>query len=81
MRIGVVGVGVVGASVGWHLAMRGVDVVMIEAGLPGEGVTNWSFSWVNASNKAETREYFDLNAAGAVRRRRPQQFPARASGR
>ena len=39
---------------------------MIDAGLPGEGVTNWSFSWVNASNKTETREYFDLNAAGVI---------------
>jgi glycine/D-amino acid oxidase-like deaminating enzyme len=64
MRIGVIGVGIVGASVGWHLARRGVDVVMIDAGQPGEGVTNWSFSWVNASNKTETREYFDLNVAG-----------------
>ncbi len=66
MRIGVIGVGIVGASVGWHLALRGVDVVMIDAGLPGEGVTNWSFSWVNASSKTETREYFNLNVAGIV---------------
>jgi glycine/D-amino acid oxidase-like deaminating enzyme len=64
MRIGVIGVGIVGASTGWHLAKRGVDVVMIDAGQPGEGVTNWTFSWVNASNKTETREYFDLNVAG-----------------
>ena len=64
MRIGVIGVGIVGASIGWHLAGRGVDVVMIDAGQPGEGVTNWTFSWVNASNKTETRKYFDLNVAG-----------------
>ena len=30
MRIGVIGVGIVGASIGWHLANHGVDVVMIE---------------------------------------------------
>jgi glycine/D-amino acid oxidase-like deaminating enzyme len=64
MRVGVIGVGIVGASVGWHLAKRGVEVVMIDAGQPGEGVTNWTFSWVNASNKTETKEYFDLNVAG-----------------
>ena len=64
MRIGVIGIGVVGASVSWHLSERGVEVVMIDAGQPGEGVSNWSFSWVNASNKTETREYFDLNVAG-----------------
>ncbi len=66
MRIGVIGIGVVGASVGWHLAERGIDVVMVDAGRPGEGVTNWSFSWVNASNKTETKEYFDLNVAGVA---------------
>jgi glycine/D-amino acid oxidase-like deaminating enzyme len=66
MRIGVIGVGVVGASIGWHLAKRGVEVVMVDAGQPGGGVTSWSFSWVNASNKTETKEYFDLNVAGVV---------------
>ncbi|MFE4722536.1 FAD-dependent oxidoreductase, partial [Streptomyces sp. NPDC056728] len=50
-RVAVVGVGVLGASVGWNLSRRGVKVVFIDAGQPGEGVTNWSFSWANASNK------------------------------
>jgi glycine/D-amino acid oxidase-like deaminating enzyme len=69
MRTGVIGVGIVGASVGWHLARHGVEVVMIDAGQPGEGVTNWSFSWVNASTKTVTREYFDLNVAGMAAHR------------
>jgi glycine/D-amino acid oxidase-like deaminating enzyme len=69
MRVGVIGVGIVGASVGWHLSNRGVEVVMIDAGQPGGGVTNWSFAWVNASNKTETREYFDLNVAGMAAHR------------
>jgi glycine/D-amino acid oxidase-like deaminating enzyme len=64
MRIGVIGVGIVGASVGWHLARRGAEVVLIDAGQPGGGVSNWSFSWVNASSKTECKEYFDLNVAG-----------------
>lgn len=63
-RTGVVGVGVLGASVGWHLTMLGAKVVFIDAGRPGAGVTNWSFSWVNASNKTVTRSYFDVNVAG-----------------
>ena len=66
MRIGVIGVGIIGASVGWHLANHGAEVVMIDAGRPGEGVTNWTFSWVNVSNKTETKEYFDLNVAGVA---------------
>src|ERR1700689_4302666 len=64
MRVGVIGVGIVGASVGWHLAQKGVEVVLIDASRPGEGVTNWTFSWVNASNKTDTKAYFDLNVAG-----------------
>ena len=64
MRVAVIGAGIVGSSVGWHLAKHGTEVVMIDAGQPGAAVTNWSFSWFNASNKTETREYFDLNVAG-----------------
>ncbi|MFI6689865.1 NAD(P)/FAD-dependent oxidoreductase [Streptomyces sp. NPDC050485] len=63
-RVAVIGVGILGASVGWNLSQHGAKVVFIDAGLPGEGVTNWSFSWVNASNKTVRRSYFDLNVAG-----------------
>ncbi|MGW0759653.1 NAD(P)/FAD-dependent oxidoreductase [Streptomyces sp. NPDC002814] len=63
-RVAVIGVGVLGASVGWNLSRHGANVVFIDASLPGEGVTNWSFSWVNASNKTVRRSYFDLNVAG-----------------
>lgn len=48
---------------GWNLARHGVKVVFLDAGRPGEGVTDWSFSWVNASAKTASRPYFDLNVA------------------
>ncbi|WP_200824820.1 NAD(P)/FAD-dependent oxidoreductase [Nonomuraea solani] len=63
-RVAVIGAGIIGASVGWNLARQGAEVVFIDAGRPGEGVTNWSFSWVNASNKTVRKSYFDLNVAG-----------------
>jgi glycine/D-amino acid oxidase-like deaminating enzyme len=44
-RVAVIGVGILGASVGWNLSRHGAKVVFIDAGRPGEGVTNWSFSW------------------------------------
>jgi glycine/D-amino acid oxidase-like deaminating enzyme len=69
MRVAVIGSGVVGSSVGWHLARRGARVVMIDAGPPGTGVSHWTFSWVNASNKTQTRSYFDLNVAGLAAHR------------
>ena len=63
-RVAVIGVGILGASVGWNLSRQGAKVVFVDAGRPGGGVTNWSFSWVNASNKTVRRSYFDLNLAG-----------------
>jgi glycine/D-amino acid oxidase-like deaminating enzyme len=62
-RVAVIGVGILGASVGWNLSRHGAKVIFIDAGQPGEGVTNWSFSWVNASNKTARKSYFDLNVA------------------
>ncbi|RZT17174.1 glycine/D-amino acid oxidase-like deaminating enzyme [Kribbella sp. VKM Ac-2569] len=64
MKVAVIGVGVLGACVGWNLSRLGAKVIFIDAGRPGEGVTNWSFSWVNASNKTARKPYFDLNVAG-----------------
>lgn len=63
-RVAVIGAGILGACVGWSLSRYGAQVVFIDPRPPGEGVTNWSFSWVNASNKTVTRSYFDLNVAG-----------------
>ncbi|MFJ9243486.1 NAD(P)/FAD-dependent oxidoreductase [Streptomyces sp. NPDC101776] len=68
-RVVVIGVGILGACVGWNLSRRGAEVVLIDAGRPGEGVTDWSFSWVNASNKTVRRSYFDLNVAGMAAHR------------
>lgn len=66
MRAAVIGVGILGSSVGWNLARRGAEVILLDAGRPGEGVTDWTFSWVNASNKTVRRSYFDLNVAGVA---------------
>ncbi|MFJ9900933.1 NAD(P)/FAD-dependent oxidoreductase [Streptomyces sp. NPDC091280] len=68
-RVAVIGVGILGACVGWNLSRQGAEVVFIDAGEPGEGVTNWSFSWVNASNKTARKSYFDLNVAGMAAHR------------
>jgi glycine/D-amino acid oxidase-like deaminating enzyme len=64
MKVAVIGAGVIGAAVGWHLSRRGADVLFLDRGEPGAGVTDWTFSWVNASNKTQTRDYFELSVAG-----------------
>lgn len=45
----VVGAGIVGASIAWHLARAGAAVTVIEAGQPGGVATPCSFGWINAS--------------------------------
>jgi glycine/D-amino acid oxidase-like deaminating enzyme len=62
--IAVIGAGVVGASVGYHLARSGAPVLLVDAGHPGGLTTSASFAWVNASAKVGRGSYFDLNFAG-----------------
>ncbi|NUR57294.1 MAG: FAD-binding oxidoreductase [Catenulispora sp.] len=70
MRVAIIGTGVLGACVGWNLARAGAQVTFIDAAQPGEGVSDWSFAWVNASNKTVTKAYFDLNVAGMAEHRK-----------
>jgi glycine/D-amino acid oxidase-like deaminating enzyme len=45
----VVGAGIVGASIAWHLARAGARVTVLDAGEPGGVATRISFAWINAS--------------------------------
>ena len=45
----VVGAGIVGASIAWHLAKAGAKVTIVEAGGLGGVATPASFAWINAS--------------------------------
>lgn len=47
MRVIVVGAGIVGASIAYHLARKGARVTVVEAGEIASGVTGRSFAWVN----------------------------------
>lgn len=49
-RIAVVGAGIVGVTMAWHLARRGADVTLIDAGQPGGGVTSRAFGWINVAH-------------------------------
>ena len=62
-RVAVVGAGIVGASVAYHLSKGRAEVVLIDGAEPGSGTTSTSFAWVNANNKLP-RDYFELNLAG-----------------
>lgn len=63
MKAMVIGAGIIGASVAYHLAKNGADVVLLDAADPASGTTSRSFAWINANNKTP-KPYFDLNVAG-----------------
>jgi glycine/D-amino acid oxidase-like deaminating enzyme len=63
-RIVIAGAGIVGASIGYHLAKRGARVTILDATHPGAGATGKSLGWVNATFSKRPRAYFDLNYAG-----------------
>ena len=48
-RVIVIGSGIIGASIAFHLAKGGAAVTVIEAGEPGGIATRASWAWINAS--------------------------------
>jgi len=69
-RIVIVGAGIIGASIAYHLVKRGARVVIVEAVRPGAGATEKSFGWINATFSKRPRAYFDLNQLGIAGWRR-----------
>lgn len=45
----VIGTGIIGASIAWHLAAGGARVTVVDAGTAGGIATPCSFAWINAS--------------------------------
>ncbi|WP_419711013.1 NAD(P)/FAD-dependent oxidoreductase [Pseudomonas sp. NFX224] len=49
-RVVIIGAGIVGASMAYHLAAKGANVTLVEAGDIASGVTGGSFAWLNTSH-------------------------------
>jgi glycine/D-amino acid oxidase-like deaminating enzyme len=59
MKTIVVGSGIIGASVAYHLAVRGVEVTVVTGNNPGGIATAASFAWINAA-PGNSRPYFEF---------------------
>ena len=59
-HIVVVGAGILGASIAFHLTLRGAQVTIVDAAAPGQATTRISFAWINAFSK-DPFHYHDLN--------------------
>src|SRR6266853_3170959 len=66
----VVGAGIIGASIAYHLAKRGARVTIAEAQRPAAGATGKSFGWINATFSKRPRAYYEFNLLGMAEWRR-----------
>ncbi len=65
MRVAVVGGGILGASIAYHLARDGAEVAVLEKTKPAAEATGNSFAWLNAGGK-RPRPYHTLNLLGIL---------------
>lgn len=59
-HVAVIGAGIVGATIAWRIASRGLRVTLIDKAEPGSGASSHSFAWINAGAK-EPFGYHNLN--------------------
>ena len=69
----VVGAGIIGASVAYHLSRRNVAVTIVDKHQPGSGASGHSFAWINATAKTPV-SYHNFN------RRSMEMWPRFANG-
>jgi glycine/D-amino acid oxidase-like deaminating enzyme len=75
-RILIVGAGIFGSAIAYHLAVGGADVVLLEAGpAPGCGVTGRAFGWINVVNRPPHHPGYALLKAGFDAYRDPLVVP------
>ncbi|APA68486.1 NAD(P)/FAD-dependent oxidoreductase [Janthinobacterium sp. 1_2014MBL_MicDiv] len=71
----VIGAGIVGASLAYHLSSKGAQVTVVEAGGIASGVTGTSFAWINTAYSGPDPIAALRGAAIAAYRRLETQVP------
>jgi glycine/D-amino acid oxidase-like deaminating enzyme len=69
LNVVVIGAGIIGCSVAYHLADAGCSVKVVDSKGVAGGATQASFAWLN-SNAKQPRNYHELNVAGMQEHRR-----------
>lgn len=60
LNVVVIGAGIIGALIAYHLCRRGASVTVIDQQTPGSGASGRSFAWINATAKLPA-SYHDLS--------------------
>lgn len=74
-RIVVVGAGITGASIAWHLAQLEFDVTVIEQNVPASGATGSAFGWITGAVRDDAPDVLLRRAALADWHRLEEQIP------
>ncbi len=82
-RVAVIGGGIIGASIAYHLATMGADVTLLERGKLAERASRGTFAWINATWAKQPKHYHELNQSGLIGWKRLQSelsIPVRWGG-
>ena len=63
-QVVIVGAGILGASLAYHLSRRGAQITLLEKEAPAAGATSRSFAWINADFSKQPFDYHTLNKLG-----------------
>lgn len=65
-RVAVIGGGIVGTSIAYHLVKGGADVTLLERGQLAERASRGTFAWINATWAKQPKHYHNLNQSGVA---------------
>lgn len=83
LQVVVVGAGIVGASIAYHLALNGAAVTVIDRKAPASHASRGTFAWINATWAKQPRSYHHLSQLSVAYWRELQQqldLPVRWGG-
>ena len=66
MHVVVVGAGIVGASIAYHLSLQGAKVTVIDREGPASHASRGTFAWINATWAKQPRAYHAFNQDGLL---------------